>query len=44
MSREGFFPITLVAVTVAFLFRVIAVREHWPSIVPCDAPPPPAHV
>ncbi len=44
MNRQGFFPITLVAVTVAFVFRVIAVREHWPSIVPADAPPPPAHV
>lgn len=44
MARHGFFPITLVAVTVAFLFRVAAVREHWPSIVPADAPPPPAHV
>jgi uncharacterized membrane protein YeiH len=43
MNRAGFFPITLVAVTVSFLFRVIAVREHWPSIVPADAPPPPAH-
>lgn len=43
MNRGGFFPITLVAVTVAFLFRVIAVREHWPSIVPADAPPPPTH-
>ena len=40
MNRGGFFPITLISVTVAFLFRAIAVREHWPSIVPCDAPPP----
>jgi uncharacterized membrane protein YeiH len=40
MNRAGFFPITLVAVTVSFLFRVIAVREHWPSIVPAAAPPP----
>lgn len=44
MNRQGFFPITLVSVMVAFVFRVIAVREHWPSIVPADAPPPPAHV
>ncbi len=28
----------LIAVLVAFLFRVFAVREHWPSIVPLAAP------
>jgi len=33
-----FFPVTLVAVLVSFTFRVFAVREHWPSIVPLDAP------
>jgi uncharacterized membrane protein YeiH len=33
-----FFPVTLVAVLVAFLFRVFAVREHWPSVVPLCAP------
>src|ERR1700733_1043127 len=33
----GFFPVTLIAVLIAFLFRVGAVREHWPSIVPRDA-------
>jgi uncharacterized membrane protein YeiH len=33
-----FFPVTLIAVTVAFTFRVFAVREHWPSIVPQCAP------
>jgi uncharacterized membrane protein YeiH len=33
-----FFPVTLIAVLVAFTFRVFAVREHWPSIVPLDAP------
>jgi len=33
-----FFPVTLVAVGVAFVFRVIAVREHWAQIVPLDAP------
>jgi len=33
-----FFCVTLVAVLVAFLFRVFAVREHWPSIVPLCAP------
>ena len=30
----AFFPVTLIAVLVAFVFRVFAVREHWPSIVP----------
>ena len=33
-----FFPVTLIAVLVAFTFRVFAVREHWPSIVPLVAP------
>jgi hypothetical protein len=33
-----FFPVTLLAVTIAFVFRVFAVREHWPSIVPAAAP------
>ena len=33
-----FFPVTLIAVLVAFLFRVFAVREHWPSIVPSCEP------
>jgi len=33
---ESDFPITLIAVGVAFLFRVIAVKEHFPSIVPHD--------
>jgi uncharacterized membrane protein YeiH len=32
-----FFPVTLIAVLVAFLFRAFAVREHWPSIVPVPA-------
>jgi uncharacterized membrane protein YeiH len=32
------FPVTLVAVGVAFVFRVFAVREHWPQIVPLKAP------
>lgn len=35
---SSFFPITLVAVAAAFAFRVFAVREHWPSIVPLSAP------
>jgi uncharacterized membrane protein YeiH len=33
-----FFPVTLIAVLVSFTFRVLAVREHWPSIVPVTAP------
>jgi uncharacterized membrane protein YeiH len=37
-GRLSFFPVTLIAVTVAFVFRVMAVRDHWPSIVPLDAP------
>lgn len=31
------FPITLISVLVAFLFRVFAVRDHFPQIIPCDA-------
>ena len=34
----NFFPITLISVLVAFVFRIVAVREHWPQIVPYDAP------
>jgi uncharacterized membrane protein YeiH len=34
----SFFPVTLIAVTVAFLFRVVAVREHWKQIVPFAGP------
>jgi uncharacterized membrane protein YeiH len=34
----SFFPVTLIAVLVAFVFRVLAVREHWPQIVPLAAP------
>ena len=37
-ESNSFFPVTLIAVLVAFLFRVFAVREHWPSIVPLAAP------
>jgi uncharacterized membrane protein YeiH len=33
-----FFPVTLISVLVSFTFRVFAVREHWPQIVPLDAP------
>ena len=35
----SFFPVTLIAVLVAFVFRVFAVRDHWPQIVPLVAPP-----
>jgi hypothetical protein len=34
----SFFPVTLIAVLVYFTFRVFAVREHWPQIVPLNAP------
>jgi len=37
-ASTSFFPVTLIAVLVAFVFRVLAVREHWPSIVPVPAP------
>ncbi len=30
----GFFPTTLIAALGAFIFRVFAVRGHWPSVVP----------
>jgi uncharacterized membrane protein YeiH len=33
-----FFPVTLISVLVSFTFRAFAVREHWPQIVPLDAP------
>lgn len=32
------FHVTLISVLVAFLFRIFAVRDHWPQIVPHDAP------
>ena len=38
-SDPHFFPVTLISVLVAFTFRVFAVKDHWPSIVPLDAPP-----
>jgi hypothetical protein len=38
-GNQHFFPITLVSVLVAFVFRILAVSEHWPQIVPLDAPP-----
>jgi uncharacterized membrane protein YeiH len=34
----SFFPVTLISVLVAFVFRVFAVRDHWPQIVPLAAP------
>jgi uncharacterized membrane protein YeiH len=37
-DSHSFFPVTLVAVLVAFIFRFFAVRDHWPSIVPQAAP------
>jgi uncharacterized membrane protein YeiH len=37
-DNTQFFPITLISVLVAFVFRILAVREHWPQIVPRDAP------
>jgi uncharacterized membrane protein YeiH len=37
-ASNDFFPVTLIAVSVAFLFRALAVREHWAQIVPCQAP------
>jgi len=36
---RSFFPVTLVAVGVTFIFRVLAVKEHFPSIVPITCPP-----
>lgn len=30
----AFFPLTLISVTVAFVFRMLAVRTHWEEIVP----------
>jgi uncharacterized membrane protein YeiH len=35
---SSFVPATLISVLVAFAFRVAAVRNHWPSIVPEPAP------
>ena len=37
-GHQAFFPVTLVAVSVSFVFRVLAVKEHWPQIVPMDVP------
>jgi uncharacterized membrane protein YeiH len=45
MKSLTFFPVTLIAVLVAFVYRVIAVKEHWPQIVPVPpaAASPKAH-
>jgi len=32
MRSLSFFPVTLIAALVAFVFRVFAVRDHWPQI------------
>jgi uncharacterized membrane protein YeiH len=37
-DSQSFFPVTLIAVLVSFTFRVFAVRDHWPSIVPHNPP------
>jgi hypothetical protein len=37
-GRLHFFPVTLIAVLTAFVFRVLAVRDHWGSFVPLVAP------
>lgn len=33
-GTESKFPVTLIAATVSFVYRVIAVKEHWHDIVP----------
>ena len=37
-SGRDFFPVTLISVFVAFVFRIVAVREHWPSVMPLGGP------
>jgi uncharacterized membrane protein YeiH len=38
-NSSSFFPVTLIAFAVAFIFRVLAVRDHWGSIMPsCPTP------
>jgi uncharacterized membrane protein YeiH len=39
-DNTQFFPVTLISVLVAFVFRIFAVREHWPQLVPRDTPGP----
>jgi len=36
---RAFFPVTLIAVGVTFIFRVLAVKDHFPSVVPRIAAP-----
>jgi uncharacterized membrane protein YeiH len=44
-SGLNFFYVTLISVLVAFVFRVLAVREHWSGVVPqVTAEPAPAVV
>lgn len=38
-NSTQFFPVTLLSAVVGFLFRVFAVRDHWPQLVPLSAPP-----
>src|SRR5215467_1533651 len=38
LTNSPAFPVTLIAVVVAFGFRVLAVKEHWGQIVPYKAP------
>src|ERR1700761_8181856 len=38
MKERHFFPVTLISVGIAFIFRVCAVRDHWGSFVPLAAP------
>lgn len=38
MPHVSFFPVTLIAALVSFVFRVVAVRQHWSSLVPIAAP------
>jgi len=38
LTHTPAFPVTLIAVVVAFAFRLAAVREHWGQIVPYKAP------
>jgi uncharacterized membrane protein YeiH len=38
MGSLTFFPVTLIAVVVSFVFRILAVRQHWGQIVPYTAP------
>ena len=41
---RSFFPVTLIAVGVTFIFRVLAVKDHFPSIVPTCVPPETAEI